>query len=80
MPAYQCCFLDRGGNPVRIASLQSGHDQDAHREAMALLIRSGRFAGFELWCGDLRVEVYKPQTNHSLPDGAAEMAVNPGST
>jgi hypothetical protein len=60
MPAYQCCFLDQGGNPVRIASLQCGNDQDAHREAMALLIRTGRFIGFELWYADLRIEVYKP--------------------
>ena len=80
MPAYQCCFLDQGGKPVRIARLASRDDQHAHREAMALLIRSGRFAGFELWCGDLRVEVYKPQTNQSLPDAAAEMAMNPGPT
>ena len=80
MPAYQCCFLDHGGNPVRIARLQSSDDQDAHRESMALLIGSGRSAGFELWCGDLRAEVYKPTTNHSLLDGDAEMAVNPGPT
>jgi hypothetical protein len=80
MPAYQCCFLDQGGNAVRIASLQSADDQDAHRDAMALLMRSRRFAGFELWCGDLRVEVYTPHTNQGLPDAAAEMAVNPGPT
>ena len=80
MPAYQCCFLDQGGNAVRIASLQSADDQDAHRDAMALLMRSRRFVGFELWCGDLRVEVYTPHTNQGLPDAAAEMAVNPGPT
>ena len=74
MPAYQCCFLDQGGNPVRIASLLSGDDQDVHRDAMALLIRSGRFAEFELWRGDLRVQVYKPHTNQSLPDADAKMA------
>jgi hypothetical protein len=60
MRAYECCFLDQGGNPVRFASLQSRNDEEAHREAMALLIRSGRFAGFELWYADLRIEVYKP--------------------
>jgi len=80
MPAYQCCFLDQGGNQVRIVSLQSGNDQDAHRDAMALLMRSGRFAGFELWSGELRVEIYNPQTNKNLADGAAVMAVNPGQT
>ena len=57
---YQCCFLDQSGNPVRYAGLNSGNDEDAHREAMALLIRTGRFAGFELWYADLRIEVYKP--------------------
>jgi hypothetical protein len=42
------------------ARLQSGNDEEAHREAMALLIRTGRFAGFELWYADLRFEAYKP--------------------
>ena len=60
MPAYQCCFLDQGGNPVRVASLQSSNDHEAHREAMGLLIRTGLFAGFELWYADTRIEVYKP--------------------
>ena len=62
MPAYQCCFLDQGGNPVRFASLQSGNDHDAHREALGLLIRTGRFAGFELSNADLRIEVYRPSS------------------
>ena len=62
MPSYQCCFLDESGNPIRYAELRSGNDEDAHREAMALLMRTGRFAGFELWYADLRIEVYKPLT------------------
>jgi len=61
MPAYECRFLDQGGNPIRFASLQSSNDQDAHREAMRLLIRTGLFAGFELWYADTRIEVYKPK-------------------
>ena len=43
MPSYQCCSLDESGNPVRYAELRSSNDDDAHREAMALLMRSGRF-------------------------------------
>jgi hypothetical protein len=62
MPSYQCYFLDESGNPLRYAELRSGNDEDAHREAMALLMRTGRFAGFELWYADLRIEVYKPLT------------------
>jgi hypothetical protein len=48
MPAYQCCFLDERGNPVRVASLQSSNDHDAHWEAMELVIRTGLFAGSRL--------------------------------
>ena len=64
MPAYQCRFLDQGEHTVRLANLQSTNDQDAHREAMRLLIRTGLFAGFELWYGELRIEVYRPR-NHA---------------
>ena len=60
MPMYQCCFLDETGSPVRTQALGSSDDRDAHREAMALLVRTGRFSGFELWSGDLRIEIYQP--------------------
>ena len=64
MPAYECRFLDQGGNPVRFTSLRASNDYEARGEAMRLLIRTGLFAGFELWDADLRIEVYRPG-NHS---------------
>ncbi len=60
MPMYQCCFLDETGLAVRTQALASSDDRDAHREAMALLLRTGRFCGFELWNGDMRIEIYQP--------------------
>lgn len=60
MASYQCCFLDESGKRIRYAELRAGHDEEAHREAMGLLVRTGRFAGFELWSVDRRIEVYKP--------------------
>ena len=60
MPLYRCCFLDETGSAVWTQALGSSDDRDAHREAMALLVRTGRFSGFELWEGDLRIEIYQP--------------------
>jgi hypothetical protein len=67
MPMYQCCFLDEAGSPVRTQALGSSDDRDAHREAMALLVRTGRFSGFELWNGDLRIEIYPRARSSRLP-------------
>jgi hypothetical protein len=40
---------------------------------MALLVRTGRFSGFELWSGDLRIEIYQPSgakaSSETLPIG-----------
>ena len=73
MPMYQCCFLDATGSPVRTQALGSSDDRDAHREAMSLLVRTGRFSGFELWSGDLRIEIYQPSgakaSSETLPIG-----------
>jgi hypothetical protein len=64
MPAYECRFLDQCGNPVRFTNLRASNDYEARREAMTLLIRTGLFAGFELWDAELRIEVYRP-SNHA---------------
>ena len=73
MPMYQCCFLNATGSPVRTQALGSSDDRDARREAMALLVRTGRFSGFELWSGDLRIEIYQPSgakaSSETLPIG-----------
>ena len=71
MPMYQCCFLDAAGSPVWTQALGSSDDRDAHREAVALLVRTGRFSGFELWSGDLRVEIYQPGEARRSSGGAS---------
>lgn len=65
MPMYQCCFLNSSGSAVRTQALGSSDDGDAHREALALLMRTGRFSGFELWSGDMRIEIYQPGLQNS---------------
>jgi len=60
MPTYQCCFLDGSGQIVRTEVLGSRDDLDAHREAITLMTRAGRFSGYELWAEGRKVEVYRP--------------------
>jgi hypothetical protein len=72
-------LLHESGNPVRYTELRSSNDEEAHREAMALLMRTGRFAAFELWYADLRIEVYKPlkDTRRRFPEGGRPRPAHP---
>jgi hypothetical protein len=60
MSRYECCFLDENDKVVRIEVLGSCDDGDAHREAMTLMAKIGRFSGFELWDDGRKVDVYRP--------------------
>ena len=60
MPKYQCCFLDESQKTVRTEVLAASDDFDARREAMTLLMRVGRFSGYELWNEGRKVERYQP--------------------
>jgi hypothetical protein len=60
MPRYRCCFLDENDQVVRTEELQSCDDGDAHREAMLLLSRIGRFSGYELWQDGRKVDERRP--------------------
>jgi hypothetical protein len=60
MPKYQCRFLDESEKTVRAEVLAASDDLDAHREAMTLLMRVGRFSGYELWDEGRKVEGYQP--------------------
>jgi hypothetical protein len=60
MARYRCCFLNENGQVARLEDLNSSDDGDAHRDAMSLLARTGRFSGYELWRGGRKVDDFKP--------------------
>jgi hypothetical protein len=60
MPRYRCCFLDENDQVVRTEELQSCDDSDAHREAMTLFAKIGRFSGYELWQDGRKVDERRP--------------------
>ena len=61
MPTYQCHFLDENERVIRVENLGTcDDDSDAHREAMCILAKVGHFAGYELWEGVRKVDVYRP--------------------
>jgi hypothetical protein len=60
MSTYQCCFLDENENIVRTEDLRACDELEAHREAMTLMMRVGRFSGYELRAEGRKIEVYKP--------------------
>jgi hypothetical protein len=59
MARYRCCFLDEDGQVARVEELAGYDDREAHRDATSLLVRTGRFSGYELWRDGRKVEVYK---------------------
>ena len=68
MPKYQCHFLDESKSVVRVESLGScDDDSDAHREAMILLAKVGRFSGYELWDDGRKVDAYVPVKSGAAP-------------
>jgi hypothetical protein len=60
MSRYRCFFLNQDGQVARVEELNSYDDGDAHRDAMSLLTRTGRFSGYELWRDGRKVDEYKP--------------------
>jgi hypothetical protein len=67
MPKYQCCLLDESEKTVRTEVLAASDDLDAHREAMTLMMRVGRFSGYELWDEGRKVEGYRPAKGSDPP-------------
>lgn len=59
MPMYQCRFFNENEQVVRVEVLGSSDDRDARREARNLMIRTGRFSGYELLEDGRKVDVYK---------------------
>jgi hypothetical protein len=59
MARYRCCFLDEDGQVARVEELAGYDDREAHRDATSLLVRTGRFSGYELWRDGRKVEAYK---------------------
>jgi hypothetical protein len=60
MPIYQCCFLDENEEIVQTQVLGSRDERDARREVMTLMMRVGRFSGYELWGEGRKIAEYKP--------------------
>jgi hypothetical protein len=60
MPIFQCCFLDENEQTVRTEVLGSRDEVDARREAMTLMMRVGRFAGYELWAEGRKIAEHRP--------------------
>jgi hypothetical protein len=52
-------FLDKDGQVVRIDEFVSYDDDEARREGMFFLAKSGRFAGYELWRDSRKVDEFK---------------------
>jgi hypothetical protein len=67
MSRYECCFLYENDKVVRIEVLGSCDDGDAHRQAMTLMARIGRFSGLELWEEGRKVDSYKPAKAGAAP-------------
>jgi hypothetical protein len=60
MPPYECCFLGENGQTVRTEVLRTNDELEAHREAMNLMMRVGRFSGYELWAEGRLIAEYRP--------------------
>jgi hypothetical protein len=60
MPTFHCHLLDLSGVVVRTEVLRASDEHDAHRDAMSLVMKIGRFAGYELWENGRRLAGYKP--------------------
>jgi hypothetical protein len=57
---YRCCFLNEDDQVVRVEELNSYDDHDAHRAAMSLMVKIGRFSGYVLWLDGRKVGEYRP--------------------
>jgi hypothetical protein len=59
MARYRCCFLNEDDEVLPIEELESHDHDDARREAMFLLAKTGRYSGYELWRDGRKVEEFK---------------------
>jgi hypothetical protein len=60
MPTYECCFLGEDNQAVRTQILDAHDELEARREAMNLMMRVGRFSGYELWAQGRLIAEYRP--------------------
>ena len=60
MTTYQCCFLGEDDQPLRTQILGAQDEVEARREAMTLMMRVGRFSGYELWAEGRLIAEYRP--------------------
>jgi hypothetical protein len=49
MPIYECCLFDQNDNVVSVEVLGDDDDIVARREALVLMVKSGRCARYEIW-------------------------------
>jgi hypothetical protein len=62
---YRCCFLNEDDQVVRVEELNSYDDRGAHRDAMSLMAKIGRFSGYILWSDGRKVDEYRPVSHPS---------------
>ena len=60
MPTYQCDFLGEDNQPVRPQLLGAHDELEARQEAINLMMRVGRFSGYELWTEGRLIAEYRP--------------------
>jgi hypothetical protein len=60
MPTYKCCFLGDDNQPLRTEVLGAHDEIEARREVMNLMMRIGRFSGYELWAEGRMITEYRP--------------------
>ena len=60
MPTYECCFLGEDNQPLRTQVLGAHDELEARREAMNLMMRVGRFSGYELRAEGRLIAEYRP--------------------
>jgi len=66
MPIYECCLFDRDDNVVSVEVLGDDGDIDARREAMRLVVQSGRCARYEVWTEGRLVDMHEPVPDRTL--------------
>lgn len=60
MPRFRCCFLNDDAQVLRVEEFNCQDDRDASRSAASLMVKIGRFSGYELWREGRKVDDYRP--------------------
>jgi hypothetical protein len=59
MSRYRCCFFNEEGQVARVEELAGYDDREANRDARSVLLRTGKFSGYELWRDGRKIEAHR---------------------